>query len=272
MKQLTILSKNRSPYICKVYSDNKAPYYSFYYRPMIVYITKGEKQYFNSHECQWIKEGQIGILPAYSNYSAQQFFKQNEHLECYVLLLEKNSLKNMVAPYVFKEPISQIHTLKRLIRKEIENYQENQRQTIPNEIQINHLIKELISNHKNQFVYNEEKYHLLAFLGQNFLHHKNLKTLAMEYGLSLSSFNRLFKAQIGKSPYQWIKETRLQYAHKQLQVSQQSIGSIYPQLGFEDFAHFSKSYKHRFGLNPSQANKGIIIEHINDTVLKIEWN
>ncbi|WP_420574168.1 helix-turn-helix domain-containing protein [Kordia sp.] len=68
---------------------------------------------------------------------------------------------------------------------------------------------------------------------------------------SLSSFKRKFKKIYNDSPNNYIKNRRLQKASSLLAVSELSISHIAYDCGFNDIAHFSKSFKQKFSISPS---------------------
>ncbi|WP_394178705.1 helix-turn-helix domain-containing protein [Marinomonas posidonica] len=79
----------------------------------------------------------------------------------------------------------------------------------------------------------------------------SLQQLADLCGLSPSQFQRQFKAKIGITPYAWFTRLRLEQAVKLLK-SKVPGTDVAQQVGFYDQAHFSKAFKHSFGLCPSQ--------------------
>jgi AraC-like DNA-binding protein len=73
--------------------------------------------------------------------------------------------------------------------------------------------------------------------------------------LSLSSFKRKFKETFGESPARYIKTVRLKQAADRLKVSSDRISDIGYDCGFNDLAHFSKSFAARYGTTPSAYRK-----------------
>jgi AraC-like DNA-binding protein len=79
-----------------------------------------------------------------------------------------------------------------------------------------------------------------------------LNELAKLSGRSIATFHREFKRTFNTSPHQWIKERRLLKAKELLTLTNRKPSDIYIELGFEDLAHFSRSFKKHFGKNPSK--------------------
>lgn len=83
----------------------------------------------------------------------------------------------------------------------------------------------------------------------------NIDELADLCYMSRSTFKREFQSVYGESPATWLRKKRLDKAHELLRLGDLSISEIAFRVGFSDLAHFSKSYKHHFGHNPSEVLK-----------------
>jgi AraC family transcriptional regulator len=68
--------------------------------------------------------------------------------------------------------------------------------------------------------------------------------------VSLYHFNRLFKASTGKSPYQYLVETRVRKAKDLLATGKFTIGEVANEVGFFDQSHLTRHFKRIFGLPP----------------------
>lgn len=75
--------------------------------------------------------------------------------------------------------------------------------------------------------------------------------LAQEMGLSRTNLYRLFEGRGQPSPHRHILSARLEKARELLRTSDLPIGAISALIGFEDPAHFSKTYKLTFGNRPT---------------------
>ena len=79
----------------------------------------------------------------------------------------------------------------------------------------------------------------------------SLQQLADLCDLSPSQFQRHFKAKVGMTPYAWFTRLRLEQAMKLLKAKIAGT-DVAQQVGFYDQAHFSKAFKHSFGVSPSE--------------------
>lgn len=87
---------------------------------------------------------------------------------------------------------------------------------------------------------------------ENFTNPVSLQDLAYLSGRSLSTFKREFQATYHTSPLKWIRNRRLDKAENMLLETSLSVTDICYSTGFENIAHFSKVFKLRFGLAPSE--------------------
>lgn len=73
--------------------------------------------------------------------------------------------------------------------------------------------------------------------------------------LSKQRFSSLFKANMGKSPMEYVREIRLTTAARALLVSNKNINDIAYECGYEDANYFIREFKSAFGLQPNQYRK-----------------
>jgi len=80
----------------------------------------------------------------------------------------------------------------------------------------------------------------------------NIKLLAQGAGISYSRFRHTFTAHTGMSPHQYLLELRLVRARSLLAETELSIKEIAMQSGFEDELYFSRLFRQKLNLTPSQ--------------------
>ena len=73
--------------------------------------------------------------------------------------------------------------------------------------------------------------------------------------LSKQRFSSLFKANMGKSPMEYVREIRLTTAARALLVSNKNINDIAYECGYEDANYFIREFKSAFGFTPNQYRK-----------------
>ncbi|MFI6427873.1 AraC family transcriptional regulator N-terminal domain-containing protein [Promicromonospora sp. NPDC050880] len=71
-------------------------------------------------------------------------------------------------------------------------------------------------------------------------------------GMSVSAFHRNFQAVTAMSPIQFQKQIRLQEARLLLATRPRDVTGVGQRVGYESPSQFSREYRRRFGLPPSQ--------------------
>ena len=79
--------------------------------------------------------------------------------------------------------------------------------------------------------------------------------LAGKLGVGYSTFRRIFKQQTGFAPSQYHLHMRLQKAEQLLHNTSMTVGEVAEQLGFESLYYFSRIYKQKQGLSPTESRK-----------------
>jgi len=92
---------------------------------------------------------------------------------------------------------------------------------------------------------------IVKVIEENLMNPVSLDDLAYLSGRSLSTFKREFQAIYNEPTFQWIRNRRLEKAKKLLISSGLSVTDVCFATGFENVAHFSKSFKKKYGIPPS---------------------
>ena len=100
-------------------------------------------------------------------------------------------------------------------------------------------------------VIKEVRNFLIENLGQRF----TIETLARKFLLNTSTLKAAFKAVYGMPIAAYVKEYRMQQAMKLLRQSHASIASIAQQVGYETQGKFTKAFKEKTGLLPTEYRK-----------------
>lgn len=75
-------------------------------------------------------------------------------------------------------------------------------------------------------------------------------TLAAQVHLSPSAFSRVFREVTGRSPYRYVKETRLDRARQLLVEERLGVADVSRSVGYTSVSHFIKEFRSRFGVTP----------------------
>lgn len=80
----------------------------------------------------------------------------------------------------------------------------------------------------------------------------DLPQYAISLHMSYSTFRRSFKQQTGLAPNQYLLDLRIQRSRQLLQSTSMSIQAISDACGFDGVAYFSRYFRKRVGVSPSQ--------------------
>lgn len=85
----------------------------------------------------------------------------------------------------------------------------------------------------------------------------DIRSLAMEAGMSLSSFHTSFKAVTDVSPLQYIKSVRLHKARELMTQDGVNAYNAALRVGYESPSQFNREYKRFFGITPARDAAGL---------------
>jgi AraC-like DNA-binding protein len=79
-----------------------------------------------------------------------------------------------------------------------------------------------------------------------------VEILAGQVNLSSSAFSRRFRELTRRSPYQFVKETRLERARELLLERRLRVSDVSVSVGYASMSHFTKEFRARFGTTPRE--------------------
>lgn len=79
-----------------------------------------------------------------------------------------------------------------------------------------------------------------------------LDALAKQFGYSTSHFSALFQEETKQSPIKYFIALKIEKACQYLELSSMKICDIYPKLGFQDAAYFSRMFTKIMSISPSK--------------------
>ena len=86
-------------------------------------------------------------------------------------------------------------------------------------------------------------------------HRWTVEEMAEIVELSKPHFQRLFKNKVGVSPIAWLRERRLEKACELLESEFLNIQQIGITIGMSDDSHFTRDFKRKYGVTPSEYRK-----------------
>jgi AraC-like DNA-binding protein len=237
--------------------DNGVDYY------IIIYCTSGEGWYKIGEKTYSVRENQYIILPPNKPYS----FGANNTKPWTIYWIH---FKGKLASSFFKSPIipQQIQTT------------ENSR--LQDRIQLFEEIYENLelSFHSDHYCYASLcLFHFLAsfryidqyrqirnkdvkeyrfsekviyYMRENVESNLTLELLAKHFNFSPSHFSARFQEETKQSPIKYFISLKVEKACQYLELSNMKISDIYPKLGFQDAAYFSRIFSKVMGVSPSK--------------------
>ena len=108
---------------------------------------------------------------------------------------------------------------------------------------------------------NNEAPSVSEIMESNFRYNLSLENFAELCHRSLSSFKRDFQKLYNVSPGKWLVNKRLDYSTVLLKSNHMNISQVVFECGFEDLSHFSRAFKSRFGVSPTQFRQQTISQN-----------
>jgi AraC-like DNA-binding protein len=92
----------------------------------------------------------------------------------------------------------------------------------------------------------------ISFIEQNFQNAISVEEIAASCGLNRSYFGKIFHENMGKSPQEFLISYRMKKAAELLKLTNLSISDIGNAVGYPNQLHFSRAFKHVYGISPRQ--------------------
>ena len=110
----------------------------------------------------------------------------------------------------------------------------------------------------NQRRYRREEFQLLAdYMESHMGSPVTLEQISRDCSMGVDKIKKLFHWQCGCSPMAWLAERRIDAAKAAIRSTSQTFAQIAGQLGFCSPAHFSRSFKEKTGLTPSEYARSV---------------
>lgn len=131
-------------------------------------------------------------------------------------------------------------------------------QKVKSSIKRNSLLLDVEEIHGDPFLSSDQLTgDMIRFIQQNFDSTLSLRTLSDKFQMSESHISNLIKKNSGKSFIEHLTNFRIQKAKELLRDTNQSVDAIASEVGYFDYAYFSKVYKKITGVTPAQYRKSL---------------
>lgn len=108
-------------------------------------------------------------------------------------------------------------------------------------------------DHSNSVIHPSEKGRIervCSMLLDNLETPPNLDDLAAAAGMSHPKLNRCFRQLYGKTVFQYLRQERLKKARMLIENQGRTVTEAAYMVGYSSLSHFSKAYKHHYGISP----------------------
>jgi AraC-like DNA-binding protein len=95
----------------------------------------------------------------------------------------------------------------------------------------------------------------VRYIETNLFETLELDEIARVSGASVSTLLRRFRQELNLTPYAYIKNRRLEEAHRLLLAGDHGVGEVAVLVGYGNFGAFSDAFKAKFGVVPSALQK-----------------
>lgn len=98
----------------------------------------------------------------------------------------------------------------------------------------------------------------INIIEQNLAQPPSVETIAEHVGVSRRQLERIFREELGMSPWKYSLGRRLRQAHMLLTQTKHSITGIAQDCGFADASHFSRHVRSTFGASPQTVRNAAV--------------
>ena len=103
-----------------------------------------------------------------------------------------------------------------------------------------------------EFHHDEDILQAKIWLQDNFARKVSIPQLAGQFGMSVRTFNRRFKAALGKTPVDYLQGLRLGAARDLLQQTNLSLQEICALCGYQEVSYFTRLFRQYFQTTPGK--------------------
>ena len=116
------------------------------------------------------------------------------------------------------------------------------------------MLKETPKSSIEEYPKNQAVLLAISFINRYYSEKINVSDIAKAANVSVNTLERHFKAFLGTTPYNYLKNRRLIKAQELLQKGM-SVSAVCSKCGFPDYSHFISLFKQRFGITPYKYKK-----------------
>lgn len=234
----------------------------------IVYIKRGCKMVMADGVEYKVARGELFMLPKGKYVMSEYIPGEGEDFQSIMLFFNQHLISDIIQLLGDRIPVQQIFDKEHLVQvignnaKIVRFYESFPDFTTESpfdkellEIKIKELIYVLLSDNQSQrqiysflrHIYHLEGRSIAVVVNENLYNKTSLEALAMLCCMSVSTFKREFAKVFNASPIKWMNDKRLEKALLLVKNTSQPVGDIAYECGFENYTHFSRCFKDKYG-------------------------
>lgn len=234
----------------------------------IAYVVEGRKIWHTPHgsfdlqkgSCVFVRKGAAIVEQFFDTTFCIMFFFIPDEFICEVLKNKKSPLRSSSLAFEPVIAIDKDQKVESFFLSMIPHFEEK-REPDPAllELKFRELVLTLADNQHNTELHAffnflmqaPQAVSLQRVMEDNFCFNLKLEEFAKLSSRSLSAFKRDFVKQFQTTPGKWLLEKRLQHARLLLAGGGKTVSEAAFESGFESNSHFSRCFKERFGISPT---------------------
>lgn len=261
-----ILPKTSSPVAIKNFvNHNSAKRVHFHEEIEILYLTKGCDRVISNMQEHDVKAGDIVFVNGKELHTGCLCGRDSTY---YCIQVKTDFFHNLIEnEYVIFENIIRDDIASSLLDKLI---LEEKKGGFKSAIAVKKTLYEFfeyISENFARFIFSGEEYKkhfkrldtfnsVIEYIDEHYRESISADSLAARFFISTSYFSHLFKERANMSFVEYLNETRLRHARTLLENEDLSIGEISLNVGFNDINYFSRIFKKKVGITPTEYRRG----------------
>ncbi|HXS38434.1 MAG TPA: AraC family transcriptional regulator [Flavipsychrobacter sp.] len=235
-----------------------------------IYFLEGKAKINSAQEQELVEDGESVLLKCGSYFADLLKYSTSEKYEILVFHLYPDILREIYSQEIpsFVKPANDKSFIRKvassdIIKKFVESLQFyfDNPQLVSDELlrlKIKELMLLLVQSKNSETItslfsdlFTPRNLSVKEVVSNHLFSNLSISDLANLAQLSVSTFNRTFQDMFNDTPANYIKAKRLERATELLAISSLTISEIAFQTGFNDVAHFSRSFKTAYHKTPS---------------------
>jgi transcriptional regulator GlxA family with amidase domain len=98
----------------------------------------------------------------------------------------------------------------------------------------------------------------VAYFQQHYDQPLSRQDVAEAIGVSERYFSRIFRQELGITPWEYLNRYRIGQAQELLKETSESVTAIALHVGFNDLSHFGRTFRKATGLSPSEYRERLL--------------